>query len=83
LEIITYEIEIKHILLEPNHRKKNISASAIAYLLEILGARYAPLNPIIFFKQLESMAEKLLFHKIKHGDTFIYKRLCRLKKFIE
>jgi hypothetical protein len=83
LEIVAYEIEIKHIHLDPKHRKKNISASAVAYLLEILGARYAPLNPIIFFKQLESIAEKLSFHKIKHGDIFIYKRLCRLKKFIE
>jgi RimJ/RimL family protein N-acetyltransferase len=82
LEIITHEIEIKHIELDPSHRKKNISASAIAQLLEILGARYAPLNPIIFFKQLESIAEKLLFHKIKHKDEFIYKRLCRLKKNI-
>ena len=80
LEIISYEIEIKHIELDPKHQKQKISTPAIAQLLEILGARYAPLNPIIFFKQLESIAEKLEFHKIKHKDIFIYKRLCRIKK---
>jgi RimJ/RimL family protein N-acetyltransferase len=81
LEIIKNEIEIKNIFLDSEYRKKNISASAIAYLLEILGARYAPLNPIIYFKQLESIAEKLNFHKIKKDNYYIYKRLCRLKKF--
>jgi RimJ/RimL family protein N-acetyltransferase len=81
LEIIDYEIEIKHIELDTTHRNKKLSAPAIAYLLEILGARYAPLNPIIFFKQLESIAEKLEFHKIKKDNYYIYKRLCRLKKF--
>ena len=81
LEIIDYEIEIKHIELDVDHRNKKLSAPAIAYLLEILGARYAPLNPIIFFKQLESIAEKLEFYKIKKENHYIYKRLCRLKKF--
>ena len=33
------------------------------------------------FKQLESIAEKLEFHKIKKDNYYIYKRLCRLKKF--
>jgi hypothetical protein len=82
LEIIDYEIEIKHIELDVAHRNKKRSAPAIAYLLEILGARYSPLNPIIFFKQLESIAEKLEFYKIKKEGHYIYKRLCRLKKFI-
>jgi hypothetical protein len=79
LEIISYEIEIKHIELDSKHQKQKLSTPAIAQLLEILGARYAPLNPIIFFKQLEFIAEKLDFHKIKHKDEFIYKRLCRIK----
>jgi len=84
--IIGDEIEIKHILLDLKYRSKqhsikHISSASIAYLLEILGARYAPFNPMVVFKHLEHIASKLEFHKIKYKEEFIYKRLCRLQKY--
>jgi len=68
------KIEITHIFLEPQYRDKKISTAVISQLLEILGARYAPLNPIVFFKHLAHIAAKLHFQP----NEKIYSRLCRV-----
>jgi hypothetical protein len=77
LNIIQSEIEMKHIEIEAPHRKKGIATAAIAYIMEILAARYAPVNPFIYFisdERVNTIAVRLHFYK--YGDNF--KRLCRI-----
>ena len=75
---ISSEIEIKHIELNSTSQNKKIGTASIAQLLEILAARTAPYNIMVFFiSKLENMikiAHNLHFHK--QDDKF--SRLCRV-----
>ena len=72
------EIEIKHIELDKIYQNKKIGTAAIAQVLEILAARTAPLNIMVFFisklENMQKIGHNLKFHK--QGDEF--SRLCRI-----
>jgi hypothetical protein len=75
ITVLHSEIEIKHIFLEEQYRKKGYSTAAIALLMEILAARHAPINPLITIAKLEKIAVSLHFYK---NNKNIFERLCRI-----
>jgi hypothetical protein len=70
-------IILDHIEIKSEYRKKELSTHSIFLLMDILGAKYAPDNPILKFKYVKQMfniAYKLEFQKI--NDHFI--KTCRI-----
>lgn len=77
LGIIQSEIEIKHIEINESYRKKGLGTASVAYVLEILGARYAPINPFIYFIHNNNMNSIIInLHFQKSANSF--RRLCRI-----
>ena len=73
-------IILDNIEIDQKYRKKDISIHAVFLLMDILGAKYAPDNPILkfkFVKQMFNIAYKLEFQNKSHGNDSYFEKMCR------